>query len=62
MLIRSSLLWCTHDQFLLFDIQQSTRGYCMREYSPVKAIGYSTFSSVAGPMSYACALSSYSMH
>ena len=43
MLIRSSLLWLTHDQVFLLDIQRSTSGYCMREYkhgytAPVKAI------------------------
>ena len=30
LLIRSSLLWLTHDQVFLFDVQQSTSGYCMR--------------------------------
>ena len=32
LLIRPSLLWLTHDQVLLFNVQRSTSGYCMREY------------------------------
>ena len=48
MLIRSSLLWLTHDQVFLFDVQRSTSGYCMREYKYAYCSGqsYSASSSV----------------
>ena len=45
MLIRSSL---TRDQVFLFDVQQSTSGYCMiegRKYGSVKAIASSSVQS-----------------
>ena len=41
MLIRSSLLWLTHDQVFLFDVQRSTSGYCMREYKYAYCSGQS---------------------
>ena len=48
LLIRSSLLWLTSDQVFLFDVQQSTSGYCMREYKHRYCSGqsYSASSSV----------------
>ena len=48
MLIRSSLLWLSRNQVFLFDVQQSTSGYCMREYKHAYCSGqsYSASSSV----------------
>ena len=44
----ASLLWLTHDQVFLFDVQRSTSGYCMREYKYAYCSGqsYSASSSV----------------
>ena len=44
----ASLLWLTHDQVFLLDVQRSTSSYCMREYKYGYCSGqsYSASSSV----------------